>query len=430
MNLTPEQMATGRRNFLRTIAGVPAVAALGAAAINKGPVRGERLSVGFIGVGGQGRALLSRVDHSVVEVKAMADIRPDSLAAADEVLKKANQPPAKHYVEFKDMLEHEDIEAIITAPPLWMHADIVTACLNAGKHVLCEKMMAKTREGYQAMADAARKNNRLLEIGYQRNYNPVYQSAYNGVMKSGALGEIYHIRLAWMRNGNWRRNQTPPSKDFDASKWGYPTWDHLANWRLYWKYSEGLFAELGSHQVNAANWFLNAKPERVQAMGGVYRYKDGRELPDHVYATFEYPGGITGTFSSIESNAFDERYEAFFGTKGTLIIRNENDAMLFDEGNTAAGATGVEVAPKGAGAALETSETKPQQAGGNATQRAQAAPTGAQTVSPSTYEINAFASAIRADTPLNCGPEKASHSASWTIAANEAMKSGQIVKIL
>jgi predicted dehydrogenase len=163
-------------------------------------------------------------------------------------------------------------------------------------------------------------------------------------------------------------------------------------------------------------------------MGGVYRFKDGRELPDHVFATFEYPGGITGTFSSIESNAFDERYEAFFGTKGTLIIRNENDAMLFDEGD-AARPTGVEVAPKGAGAALETSETKPQQAGGNATQRAAASTGGTPAVSPSTYEINAFASAIRADTPLNCGPEKASHSASWTIAANEAMKSGAIVAI-
>ncbi len=429
MNLTPEQMAAGRRNFLRTIAGVPAVAALGAASMVKGPVRGGRLRVGWIGVGGQGRALLGRADHGNIEVRAMTDIRPDSLAAADEILKKAGQPAAKHYVEYKDMLQNEDIEAIITAPPLWMHAQIVTDCLNAGKHVLCEKMMAKTRDGYHAMMDAARKNNKLLEIGYQRNYNPIYQSAYHGVMKSGALGEVYHIRLAWMRNGNWRRNQTPPSKDFDASKWGYPTWDHLANWRLYWRYSEGLFAELGSHQVNAANWFLGAKPERVQAMGGVYRYKDGREVPDHVFATFQYPGGITGTFSSIESNAFDERYEAFFGTKGTLIIRNENDAMLFDEGNAAARPTGVEVAPKGAGAALETSETKPQQAGGNATQRTQASTAEAQAVSPSTYEINAFASAIRADTPLNCGPEKASHSASWTIAANEAMKSGQIVTV-
>jgi predicted dehydrogenase len=428
MNLTPEQMAAGRRNFLRTIAGVPAVAALGAAAMVKGPVKGGRLRVGFIGVGGQGRALLGRIDPKYVEVKAMADIRPDSLAAADAVLQKAGQPPATHYVEYQDMLQHEDVEAIVTAPPLWMHATIVGECLDAGKHVLCEKMMAWDRDGYKKMMDAAARNHRVLEIGYQRNYNPIYRSAFDGVMKTGVLGDIYTIRLSWARNGNWRRNVNPPSKDFDASKWGYPTWDHLNNWRLYWRYSQGLFAELGSHQVNAANWFLNSTPTRVQAMGGVYRFKDGREVPDHVFATFEYPGGITGTFSSVESNAFDERYEAFFGTKGTLIVRNENDAMLFDEGE-AGRITGVEVAPKGAGAALETSETKPAQAGGTATARAQQSTAGNQTISPSTYEINAFASAVRSGTPLNCGPEKASHSASWTIAANEALKTGKIVEI-
>ena len=432
MNLTPEQMANGRRNFLKTIAGIPAVAALGAAEVVKGPVKGGKVRVGFIGVGGQGRALLTRLDHDYADVTAIADIRPDSLAAADEILKTKRRPAAKHYTEFKDMLEHEDIEAIITAPPLWIHADIVTACLNAGKHVLCEKMMAKTRDGYHAMMNAAANNRRILEIGYQRNYNPVYRSAYEGVMKTGVLGDIYHTRLVWARNGNWRRNQTPPSKDFDASKWGYPTWDHLANWRLYWRYSEGLFAELGSHQVNAANWFLGKVPERIQAMGGVYRFKDGREVPDHVYATFEYPGGVTGTFESGESNAFEERYEAFYGTKGTLIIRNENEAMLFDEGGDGtAPATGIEVAPKGPGALLETSETKKKQAAAGAAKNVPApAPAAATAISPSTYEINGFCAAIRSGAALNCGPERASHSASWTIAANEALKSGQTVKIL
>jgi predicted dehydrogenase len=428
MNLTPEQVALGRRNFLKAVAGVPAVAALGAAAIAKGPARGGRVKVGFIGIGGQGRALLTRADHSYIEVKALCDIRPDSLGAADEILKKAGQPPARHYVEYRDMLEHEDIEAIITAPPLWMHADIVTACLSAGKHVLCEKMIAKTHDGYRSMIDAARKNNRILEIGYQRNYNPVYRTAYEGIIKTGVLGEIYSTRLSWGRNGNWRRIQAPPSKDYDPSKWGYPTWEHLVNWRLYWRYSEGLFAELGSHQVNAANWFLGATPERVQAMGGIYRFKDGREVPDHVFATFEYPGGITGTFSSIESNAFDERFEMFFGTKGTLIMRNENEALLFDEGSGAARPTGVEAAPRGPGALLETSETKPQQPGGAA--RSQASSPPGESISPSTYEIVGWANAIRCSTPLNCGAENATHSASWTIAANVAMKTGQIVKIV
>jgi predicted dehydrogenase len=428
MNLSPEQMAAGRRSFLKAITALPAAAALAAATPAKGRVNAGRVRVGFIGVGGQGRALLTRTDHSVIDVKALADIRPDSLAAADEILRKAGRPPARHYVDYHEMLEREDVEAIITAPPLWMHADIATACLDAGKHVLCEKMIAKTREGMTAMIDAARRNDRVLEIGYQRNYSPLYRSAYEGVMKTGALGEVYHVRLSWARNGNWRRDQKPPSREYDPSKWGYPTWDHLANWRLYWKYSEGLFAELGSHQVNAANWFLGAKPERVQAMGGVHRFKDGREVPDHVFATFEYPGGVTATFSSVESNAFDERYECFFGTKGTLIIRNENDAMLFDEGDAAA-PTGIEVAPRGAGAVLETSETKRHHAVGTAAPRGVAAAGAAQTISPSTYEINAFAAAIRSQAPLGCGPEKAVQSAAWTIAANEALKSGQTVRI-
>jgi hypothetical protein len=108
-------------------------------------------------------------------------------------------------------------------------------------------------------------------------------------------------------------------------------------------------------------------------------------------------------------------------------MHNENEALLFDEGSAVARPTGVEVAPKGPGALLETSETKPQQAGGGAARTQSAAAT--ESISPSTYEIVGWANAIRCGTPLNGGPEKASHSASWTIAANEAMKSGQIVRI-
>ena len=86
MNLTPEQMAIGRRNFLKAIAGVPAVAALGTAAAIRGPARGGAVRVGFVGVGGQGRALLGRLDPVFADVRAMADINPVSLQRADDVL--------------------------------------------------------------------------------------------------------------------------------------------------------------------------------------------------------------------------------------------------------------------------------------------------------------------------------------------------------
>ena len=84
-----------------------------------------------------------------------------------------------------------------------------------------------------------------------------------------------------------------------------------------------------------------------------------------MYAIFEYPGGVTATFSIVESNAFDERYEAFFGTKGTLIMYNESEALLFDEGGDGT-STGVEVSGTPGGAAAHASETKPANAGGAA----------------------------------------------------------------
>ena len=172
----------------------------------------------------------------------------------------------------------------------------------------------------------------MLEIGYQRIYNPMYQAAYDGIVKSGALGDIYHVRLAWHRNGNWRRKGEPPSPDYDPSRWGYPTFEHLLNWRLYWKYSQGLMAELGSHQLNVANWFFGATPEAVYARAASIGSRMGARCPTTSTPRSSTPDGRTAIFSSIESNAFDDYYEMYMGTKGTLILRREIEALLFDEG--------------------------------------------------------------------------------------------------
>lgn len=419
MILTPEQRDIGRRTFLKAISGTPAAAMLGAVPAAQTPSGGP-VRIGFIGIGGQGRALLGRVNPASGAVLALADINPDSLKKADAVLSDRHQPAARHYSDYKQMLENENLEAVIVAVPLWAHADVAVDCLNAGKHVLCEKMMAWDMAGCERMKTAADRNRRVLEIGYQRNYNPLYQAAYDGIVKRGLLGDVYHARLAWHRNGNWRRTGAPPSPDFDASRWGYPTFEHLLNWRLYWKYSRGLFAELASHQLNAANWFLGAEPARVQAAGGVYRFKDGgREAHDHVYAIFEYPGGVTATFSSVESNAFDQAIETFYGTKATLVMYNEREALLFDEGGSG-NPTSLNVTSTAGGAALQATETKPANAG--AAPAAAATTTAVSGTGPSAgeFEISRFCEAVRSGRPLACGPERAIGSARMCIAATEA----------
>ena len=430
MYLTPEQHELGRRTFLKALAGTPALGLLGGTAAMKGPVRGGPVRIGFIGVGAQGRVLLSSVDPAFGDVRALCDINPGAITKADEIVQRRKLPTPKHYVEWADMIQKEDVEAVIVAVPLWAHADIVVQCLNAGKHVLCEKMMAWDVAGCERMAQAAEKNDRVLEIGYQRRYSGLYQAAYQGIIKKELLGDLYHVRMVWHRNGNWRRTGGPPVPDYDPSQWGYPTWEHLWNWRLYWKYSQGLFAELASHQVNAANWFLGAAPSAVTASGGIHRFKDGREVPDHIYAMWEYPGGRTVTYSSLESNALENRYEVYFGTKGTLLMRNETEALLFEEGPAGARQTAVEVSPRDGVAAAEASETRRRNpSAASAAGAAVATPTNARSAAAPTarppatrQEISRFCAAVRGGAPVACGPLDAMHSARACIRGNEALK--------
>jgi predicted dehydrogenase len=417
VNLTPEQQLVGRRAFLRALAGTPAVAALGGAIALRGPVKGGPVRLAFVGLGVQGRQLLGQVDPAFGEVRALCDINPAQLRRADEVLAAQGRPPARHYSEWTELLGQEDVEAVVVAVPLWLHADVTVGCLEAGRHVLCEKMMAWDLDGCDRMSRAAQKAGRLLEIGYQRSYNPVYLSAYEGIVRAGLLGDVYHARLSWHRNGNWRRplEQQPP--DYDPARWGYPSLDHLVNWRLYWRYSKGLFGELASHQVNVANWFFDARPEAVQATGGIYRWKDGREVYDHVYALFDYPQGRTAVFSSIESNAYERYSETFMGTKGTLILSGETEAYLFEEGASDK-PTGIEVSRKG-GALVEASDSRP--AGASAARSGEGPARLADRPEASRREISAFCAAVRTGTPLACGPERARHSAHACLRANEAV---------
>jgi predicted dehydrogenase len=417
MNLTDEQKEIGRRNFLKALAGTPALAALAGAAAVKGPKKGGPVKAALVGAGREGRVLLGQCQKQWIDIRALCDINPLHATAAADGLEKSGLRRPNTYQDLKQMLEKEDLEAVLVATPLWTHADVTVDCLEAGKHVLCEKMMAWDAEGCHRMSEAARKNRRLLEIGYQRLYNPTYHAAYDGLLKKGMLGDVYYIRNVWHRNESWRREEKPPSPDFDPKKWGYESFEHLVNWRLYGKYSRGLLAELGSHQTAISNWFYGGAPDAVYASGGAYRYKDGREVQDHIYATFEYSGGRTMTFTSIQSNAFDDYYEQILGTKGTLILKRETEAYFFPENDPKA--TTVAVTSRSGNAIVDASESRTADVNGRTVA---AETTGERFPRLLSYrnEINGFCSAIRTGTPLAVGPEKATASATACIRAYEA----------
>jgi predicted dehydrogenase len=185
-------------------------------------------------------------------------------------------------------------------------------------------------------------------------------------------------------------------------------------------------AELGSHMVNVSNWFFDSSPKTVVASGGVFRFKDGREVPDHIFANFEYPGGRTAVFTSTESDPFEGNYEAFFGTKGTLIFEGEKNAYFFDHDESKGAATQIEVGPK-SGPVLETTESRPADASGRTASAAGGG--GVDAGDPYKAEVHRWAAAIRTGQPVLCGPEKAALSAKACIRANQALEQGKRLEV-
>lgn len=388
--MTDEQRQIGRRNFMKAVATLPMAGALTWKASSVQPMR-----VALIGPGQQGRVLIENANPDATRVVAVADVYPPHLQRGVEVARRLHDPNAEGYGDYREILERRDVEAVVVAVPLWMHARVTLDALAAGKHVFVEKMMAYTEAECREMIDAAARAGRNLQVGHQRTYNPLYHEARE-LIQGGAIGDLYHVRALWHRNNDWRR--AVPPEPFDPSPFGYPDLEHLINWRMYRKYSQGLLAELGCHQVQAVNWLTGKAPTSVMGTQGVHRFQDGREVPDHAYAIFEYPGNLTLTFSTILSNAHDDYYEQYMGTKGTIVLAGESEAMLFTEGSEGP-ATEIAVTPSTGGPLLEASESRARDASGTAV--------GAQSTTRSkmnAYQIqlDGFCRTIRTGFPNMC----------------------------
>src|SRR5207249_7327477 len=177
--------------------------------------------------------------------------------------------------------------------------------------------MARTIKDCKEMIAVARETGSILAIGHQRHYSMLYAHAHD-IVDSGLLGDIKHIRALWHRNFTWpyKRDggieianipdaepkirdgwyQPILKEDYEelkdkVARYGYKDIYELVRWRLYDRTGGGLMAELGSHQLDACSIFLGkVHPLAVTGVGGKYFYRDDREVDDHVFVTFEFPG--------------------------------------------------------------------------------------------------------------------------------------------
>jgi predicted dehydrogenase len=220
-----------RRDFLKGVIGVGAAAGLttGCKYFGYTPI-GDPLRVAVIGAGDEGGVLIGAINPDYVKVVSICDIRPfnvhrafhgdwasDAAAVARPGLiakygyadEKAAKKEIKIESDYKKVLDDPNVEAIIIALPLFLHAPVAIDALKAGKHVLTEKLMAHNVAQCKLMGRLATKLDKVLTVGHQRHYSVLYDNAVN-LIKWGLLGEMHHIRAQWHRgnlpgNDSWQQ---------------------------------------------------------------------------------------------------------------------------------------------------------------------------------------------------------------------------------
>jgi predicted dehydrogenase len=377
LDLTPEQKATGRQNFEQAAGELARQGKMQSMVVGgadpKKPDRRDFLKAGLaagavvpvsaavyfgyeswkgnkavrtalIGTGDEGGVLIGDHNPEFNEVVAVCDIRPSNL----ERIFKGDTGPRKglnkvygeetakkiaRYDNIDRLLEEAkklELEAVIIATPLNTHDVIAKKCMDAGLHVLCEKLMARTITRCKEMIAQAKQKEVLLSVGHQRHYSTLYAHAIE-VVNAGVLGDVKHIRAQWPRNNSWPFSATdeekkkyaeqyclpafidgwfkpvlkqdadalPPEKlrelaFGDPEKYGFKDVAELVRWRLFDKTGGGLMAELGAHQLDASSIILgHVHPLAVMGVGGKFFYGPGRndrESDDAVFVNYEFPG--------------------------------------------------------------------------------------------------------------------------------------------
>ena len=309
-----KQTDVSRRDFVRTAAAVSAAAG---PALHTVRAAGNQVQYGLIGTGSRGQYHLKHLKPmDQARCVALCDIWEPNLKKGLDTI--GGSP--KGFKDYRELLSVKEIDCVIIATPLYEHFRVTRDALLAGKHVLCEKSLVfKSEEIHTLRALANERSKQILQVGLQRRYSRFYQLARQMIDK-GMLGQVTHVHAQWHRN------------TFSKDPWNRPVpqglTDKQYNWRKYREFSGGLTAELGSHQIDVADWMFGAQPEFVTGVGGIDHVKDGRDVYDNIQLIFKYPKGQKLMYSSIstnqhlplfggERNQFGER---IMGTDGTIEI--------------------------------------------------------------------------------------------------------------
>lgn len=338
--IPPPLSSLSRRDFLATGAKLGAALLAAPYIARAAPAAGgDTLNVALIGCGEQGRVLLNAaLKIPGIRFRAVCDIWTHKRTHAERLLKKFGHDP-QPFENYREMLSAvPDLDAVLEATPDFMHAEHTNACLRAGKHVYCEKLMSNTVEGARSMVRTARETGKLLQIGHQRRSNPRYLHARDRLVREAhLLGRITNASGQWNRavtdDLGFPANQALP--EAKLHQYGFANMHEFLNWRWFRKYAGGPISDLGAHQIDVFNWMLGANPRSVLAGGGVDYYTT-HEWYDNVTAIYEFPtpsGVVRATYGVLTTTSAGRGYhEYFMGDEGALrISENPKYTKLYRE---------------------------------------------------------------------------------------------------
>lgn len=323
------QEPTNRRRFLGTAAAASLLLVPGPRA-----AQGAR-KVGVVGPGWYGKVDLFRlIQVEPVEVVALCDVDSKSLREAARMTatrQKSGQEP-RTYADYREMLAHEELDLVLVATPDHWHALPMIAACKAGADVYCQKPIGVDVVECQAMLAAARKYERVVQVGLQRRSTPHLVEAKRKIVEAGLLGDIGHVEVCCyyhMRaNANPPDTEPPAHLDYDA--WTGPAplrpyneLVHPRRWRAFMEYGNGIVGDMCVHMLDLARWMLGLGwPRQVSSTGGIRVQKASKaNISDSQVATFEYDDfPVVWTHRSWGTSPDPDYPWALFiyGSKGTL----------------------------------------------------------------------------------------------------------------
>jgi predicted dehydrogenase len=344
-------MKKNRREFIRN-------AAAGAAAVSFGGIlpgfsprsyaniigANDRINVAAMGVNGRGTAVSGNFARQEnCEVLFVCDVDSRATDKCIAGLEKIQKKKPKAAADFRKALDDKDLDAlIVTAPDHWHAPAAILAC-KAGKHVYLEKPCSHNPNEGELVVEAAKKYNRVIQMGNQRRSWPNVAAGIRDVHE-GAIGRVYFAKT-WYTNN---RESIGIGKITAVPSWlDYELWQGPAprkpfkdnvihyNWHWFWNWGTGEALNNGTHMVDLARWGLKVDyPTRVTSAGGRYHYKDDWETPDTQVITMEFGNSASITWEGRSCNGHKVEGSSvgviFYGEKGALQIDSGNAYKIFD----------------------------------------------------------------------------------------------------